>query len=47
MDTILKMIAMLQTPIAKRQGVTISAEDCKVWAEELTKGLAEVIDNKK
>ena len=29
------MIKLLTTPMAKRKGVSISADDCKVWAEEL------------
>ena len=37
MTTVDSMIAILTTPIAKRKGVTISAEDCKIWAEELKK----------
>ena len=35
MNALESMIAILTTPVARRQGVTISAEDCKVWAEEL------------
>ena len=37
MDALASMIAFLETPIAKRKGVVISAEDCKIWVEELTK----------
>ncbi len=37
MDALSSIISILTTPIAKRKGVTISAEDCKIWAEELTK----------
>jgi len=44
MEEITSMILMLQSPIAKRKGVTISAEDCKIWAEELKKGLAEMVE---
>ena len=29
------MINMLNTPIAKRKGVTISAEDCREWIKDL------------
>jgi hypothetical protein len=36
MDALASMIALLETPIAKRKGVFISPEDCKIWAEELT-----------
>jgi len=37
MNALQSLIAVLSTPVAKRQGVTISAEDCKIWAEELKK----------
>jgi hypothetical protein len=37
MNALASMIAILTSPVARRQGVTISAEDCKVWAEELRK----------
>ena len=37
MNALASMIAILTTPVARRQGVTISAEDSKVWAEELRK----------
>lgn len=37
MNVLESLIAVLSTPVAKRQGVTISAEDCKVWVEELRK----------
>ena len=30
-----QMIHLLSTPMAQRKGVIISAEDCKVWVEEL------------
>ena len=29
------MINMLNTPIAKRKGVIISAEDCREWSKDL------------
>ena len=35
MNALASMIAILTSPVAHRKGVTISAEDCKVWAEEL------------
>ena len=35
MNALESLIAVLSTPVAKRKGVTISAEDCKVWAEAL------------
>jgi len=37
MNALDSLIAVLSTPVAKRQGVTISAEDSKVWVEELRK----------
>ena len=37
MNALESLIAVLSTPVAKRKGVTISAEDCKVWVEELKK----------
>lgn len=37
MNALESLIAVLSTPVAKRQGVTISAEDCKIWVEELEK----------
>lgn len=37
MNALESMIAILTTPVAHRKGVTISAEDSKVWAEELRK----------
>lgn len=37
MNALESMIAILTSPVARRQGVTISAEDSKVWAEELRK----------
>lgn len=37
MNALGSMIAVLTSPLAHRKGVTISAEDCKVWAEELRK----------
>ena len=36
MNALESLIAVLSTPIAKRKGVTISAEDCKVWVEVLS-----------
>lgn len=30
---------LLRTPIAKRKGLTLSKEDCEVWAEEFEKWL--------
>ena len=37
MNALESLIAVLSTPVARRQGVTISSEDCKVWVEELRK----------
>jgi hypothetical protein len=39
MDALRSIIGILETPIAKRKGVTISAEDCAIWVEELKKVL--------
>ena len=37
MNAIDSLMAIMTTPVAKRKGITISAEDCKVWAEEIDK----------
>jgi hypothetical protein len=37
MNALENIITILKTPVAKRKGVTISAEDCAIWAEELEK----------
>ena len=37
MNVIHSLIAVLTTPIARRNGVTISPEECKIWVEELEK----------
>ena len=37
MNALESMIAILTSPVAHRKGVTISAEDSKVWVEELRK----------
>ena len=37
MDALSSLIAILETPVAKRKGVTISPEDCEIWVEELRK----------
>ena len=37
MNALESMIAILTSPVARRKGVTISVEDCEVWAEELRK----------
>lgn len=37
MNAIDSLIAVMTTPVARRQGITISAEDCKVWVEEIDK----------
>ena len=37
MNALDSMIAILTSPVARRNGVTMSAEDCEVWAEELRK----------
>ena len=41
------LIGILSSPIAKRKGVTISAEDCGIWVEELGKDLKEYYNNLK
>lgn len=35
-----QMIGFLTSPIARRKGVTISSDDCAVWADELKNFLA-------
>jgi hypothetical protein len=37
MNALESLIEVLSTPVAKRKGVTISAEECKIWVEELNK----------
>ena len=37
MNAIDSLMAVMTTPVAKRKGITISAEDCKVWVEEINK----------
>ena len=37
MNAIDSIIAVLTTPVARRNGMMFSAEDCKVWAEEIEK----------
>jgi hypothetical protein len=37
MNAIDSLMAVMTTPVAKRKGITISAEDCKVWVGEITK----------
>lgn len=37
MNVIHSLIAVLTTPIARRKGVTISPDECKIWVEELEK----------
>lgn len=36
MNAIDSIIAVLTTPVARRNGVILSAEDSKVWAEEIS-----------
>ena len=47
MNALESLIGILSTPIAKRKGVTISAEDCKIWVEELGKDLKWYYNNLK
>ena len=35
MTPVWAMINMLNTPIAKRKGIIISAEDCREWTKDL------------
>ena len=37
MKAIRSLIGILSSPIAKRNGVVISREDCEIWVEELEK----------
>lgn len=37
MGPLSSLINIMTSPVAKRNGVTISAEDCAVWVEVLTK----------
>jgi len=37
MNAIDSLMEVMTTPVAKRKGITISAEDCKVWVEEINK----------
>ena len=37
MNAIDSLMAVMTTPVAKRKGITISAEDCKVWVEVIDK----------
>ena len=39
-NVIEQMIGLLRTPIAQRKGITISADECSIWADELEKYLA-------
>lgn len=36
-NVIEQMIGYLSTPIAKKKGVTISAEECAIWVDEMKK----------
>lgn len=46
MDAIVSLIGILTTPIAKRKGVTLSAEECEIWAEELKKSVKNLANSK-
>lgn len=37
MDVVESLKGVLSTPVAKRRGVTFSAEECNLWVEELEK----------
>ena len=41
-NVVQQMIGILSSPIAKRNGVVIPAEDCKIWVEELERFLKEI-----
>ncbi len=47
MNALESLMGILSSPIAKRKGVTISAEDCEIWVEELGKDLKEYYNNLK
>lgn len=40
------LIQIFRSPIAKRKGIIMSAEDCEEWAKELENYLKETEDNK-
>ena len=42
MNVIQSLIRIMETPIAKRKGISISADDCRYWAEALRKQLLEL-----
>ena len=42
MAAIDSLIEVLRTPIARRKGVTISPEECAIWAEELDKEMTHI-----
>jgi len=42
MAAIDSLIDTLRSPIAKRKGVTISSEDCAIWAEEIEKEMTHI-----
>ena len=46
MDAIVSLIGIFTTPIAKRKGVTLSAEECEIWAEELKKSVKNLVNSK-
>lgn len=47
MNALESLIGILSSPIAKRKGVTISAEDCKILVEELGNDLKRYYNNLK
>jgi hypothetical protein len=42
MNALESLIAVLSTPVARRQGVTISSEDCAIWVEEIEKEMTHI-----
>ena len=41
LNAVESLIEIMRSPIAKRKGVNISPEDCKIWVEELENYLKE------
>ena len=42
MAAIDSLIEILKSPVAKRNGVTISKEDCPIWIEEIEKEMTHI-----
>ena len=41
------LTAILRSPIARRKGVTISPEECAIWAEEIDKEMTHIREDLK